>query len=84
MENQIRELKELMRMQEELQAEITALQEAIKASMGDQEQLVAGAYRVTWKPVTSHRVDTTALKSTLPEIAERFTKTITSRRFCIA
>lgn len=46
---------------------------------------LAGAdWKVTWKPVTSNRMDTTALKKALPEIAERFMKSVTSRRFCVA
>jgi len=84
MENKAKELKELTRMQEELTAEISTLQDAIKAAMGDQEQLVAGAYKITYKPVTSSRLDTTALKKALPDIAERFTKATTTRRFVIA
>jgi Phage-related protein, predicted endonuclease len=84
MEAKARELKELQRMQEELTAEISTLQDTIKAAMGDQEQLTAGAYKIIWKPVTSSRMDTTALKKALPEIAERFTKTTTTRRFVVA
>lgn len=84
MESKIKELMELKRMQEELTAEITALEDGIKAAMGDQEQLIAGAYKVTWKPITSSRIDTAAFKKALPEIAERFTKTTTVKRFCVA
>ncbi|MEA5013143.1 MAG: hypothetical protein VB099_01160 [Candidatus Limiplasma sp.] len=78
------ELKELQRMQEELEAEITATQDAIKAAMGDREEITAGAFKITWKPVTSSRLDTTAIKKELPELAERFTKTTTTRRFLVA
>ncbi len=80
----VTELQELRRMQEELEAEITALQDKIKAHMGEAEELTAGAFKVTWKAVTSARLDTTALKKALPEIAERFTKTTTARRFMVA
>jgi len=77
------ELQELRRMQEELTAEIEALQDKIKNHMGDQELLLAGPYKVTWKPITTTRIDTTALKKALPDIAERFSKTTTTRRFTI-
>ena len=77
------ELQELKRMREELDAEIEAAQDAIKAAMGDQEAVTAGAYRITWKPVESARIDTKALKAALPEIAARFTVTSTVRRFCV-
>lgn len=80
----VTELQELRRMQEELEAAIEAAQDKIKAHMGDAEELTAGAFKVTWKPATSNRLDTTALKRALPEIVERFTKTTTARRFLVA
>lgn len=83
LESKAHELKELERMQEELSAEIEAIKDAIKAAMGDQEAVTAGAYKITWKPVTSSRLDGKALKAALPEIAARFTVTSTARRFCI-
>ena len=52
--------------------------------MGDCESVQAGEYKITWKAVTASRIDTTALKKALPEVAERFTKTTTARRFCVA
>lgn len=83
MASKVQELMELKRMQEELEAEITTLQDEIKAGMGDQEQITAGAYKITWKPITSSRLDSAALKKALPEVAERFTKVTTIRRFTV-
>ena len=83
LESTIHELLELKRMREELEVEITTLEDAIKAAMGDEELLTAGAYKVTWTTFTSNRLDTTALKKALPDIAVRFTKTTTSRRFSV-
>ena len=83
MESQIKELLELKRMKEELEDAITAAEDAIKAVMGDEELLTAGAYKVSWKTFTSSRVDTTALKKALPEVAAAYTKTTTGRRFSI-
>ncbi len=83
LESTIHEILDLKRMREELDAEITALEDSIKAAMGDEELLTAGAYKVSWKTFTSSRVDTTALKKALPEIAAAYTKTTTSRRFSI-
>lgn len=83
MEAKIRELQELKRMREELEAEITALEDAIKADMGEREELTAGAYKVTWKPVASRRIDTAAMKKALPEVCERFMKETVVRRFCV-
>ena len=82
----VKELRELRRMAEELQAEIDAAQDDIKAHMDSQgvDTLAGSDWKVTWKPVTSSRMDTSALKKALPEIAERFMKSTTSRRFVLA
>ena len=82
----VKELRELRRMAEELQAEIDAAQDAIKAHMDSQgvDTLAGSDWKVTWKPVTSSRRDTAALKKALPEIAERFMKSTTNRRFVLA
>ena len=83
LESTIHEILDLKRMREELDAEITALEDSIKAAMGEEELLTAGAYKVSWKTFTSSRVDTTALKKELPDIAAQYTKQITTRRFSI-
>ena len=83
MEAKVKELMELKRMKEELEAEIAAAEDEIKSVMGEEEILNAGAFKVTWKAVTSSRLDSTALKKALPEIAERFMKQTTTRRFCV-
>ena len=84
MEVKARELRQLQALIEEAQAEAEAIKDAIKAAMGDSESIQAGEYKITWKAVTSSRIDTTALKKALPDVAERFTKETTSRRFCVA
>ena len=83
MEVKVKELLELKRMKEELEAEIAAVEDEIKNVMGDEETLFAGAFKVSWKNFISSRVDTTALKKAMPEIAAQFTKQTTARRFSI-
>lgn len=83
-ESKVRELRQLQALIEEAQEEAETIKDAIKAHMGDSEELRAGEYKVTWKAVTASRVDTTALKKALPEVVERFTRTTTTRRFCVA
>ena len=75
----INDLQELKRMKDELDAAIESAQDKIKAAMGDTETAVFGPYKVTYKTVTSTRVDTTTLKKELPEIAARYSKTTESR-----
>lgn len=79
----VTELQELLRMAEELEQEINAIQDEIKAHMGDSELLIAGPYKVTYSTVTTTRIDTTALKKALPDVAARFTRTTSSRRFTV-
>ena len=83
LESTIHEILDLKRMREELDAAIISLEDSIKAVMGDEELLTAGAYKVSWKTFTSSRVDTTALKKALPDVAAAYTKTTTGRRFSI-
>ena len=83
METKVKELMELKRMKEELEAEIVAAEDEIKAHMGNEEILLAGAFKVSWKTFTSSRIDTTALKKALPDVAAAYTKTTTARRFSI-
>ena len=83
--SKVKELRELKRMADELQQEIDGLTE-IKAVMTEQDTdtLNGDDYKITWKAVTSSRLDTAALKKALPQVAEQFTKTSTSRRFVLA
>lgn len=83
-EAKARELRQLQVLIEEAQEEAEALLDAIKAAMGDSETVQAGEYKITWKPVTSIRIDTRALKEALPDVAERFKKETTVRRFTVA
>lgn len=84
MESKAREVRELKRMREELEAEIAGLEDAIRAAMGNEEQVMAGAFRITWKAVTSNRLDSSALKKELPDVAARYMKQTTVRRFVVA
>lgn len=52
LEMKIRELRQLQSLIEEAQAEAEGIRDAIKAHMGDSEELRAGEYKITWKSVT--------------------------------
>ncbi len=86
MERKIRELRQLQQLIEEAQQEAEAIKDVIKAQLTAHgvDELQAGEYRVTWKPVTSSRLDAAALKKALPEVAQAFARTTTTRRFCVA
>lgn len=82
----MKELAEYIRMQEEAAAMVEALKDQIKERMtaAGVESLAGSEHKATYKAVTSSRVDTTALKKELPEIAARYTKMTTARRFTFA
>ena len=84
LEMKCQELRELQRLIEEAQAEAETIKDAIKAHMGDSETAYAEEYKITWKPVTTVRIDTTALKKAMPEDAQAFTRQTTARRFTLA
>ena len=86
LEKQITELKELQRMAEDLNAEITAIQDAIKAEMAEREadEITAGAFKVRWKAIKSHRFDSKALKADHADLYARYSVETVTKRFSIA
>ena len=84
LENKIKELRQLQALIEEAQAEVETIKDALKAHMGEAEEIRAGEYKVTWKTITSSRLDTAGLKKAAPELVAAFTKVTKSRRFCVA
>ena len=86
MNAKVKELRELRRMADELAGEIESLQDEIKAEMTAREvdTLTGFDWKVTYKAVKSSRLDRKALKAELPEVAARYMKETTSRRFLLA
>lgn len=80
------ELAQYIRMQEEAAAMVESLKDQLKAQMqaAGVDTLAGDEHKATYKAVTNSRVDTTALKRDLPEIAAQYTKTTTARRFTFA
>ena len=77
----VNELMELRKFAEELQNQMDAITDEIKAYMGTEETMMAGSYKVSWKETVSKRVDTAALKKVLGDALDEYTKTITTRPF---
>ena len=86
MNEKVKELRELRRMWEDLATEIASIEEELKDHMDwcGMDMLLGMDWSITWKSVASSRLDTAALKKALPVVVERFTKTTTCRRFCVA
>lgn len=86
MDQKVKELRKLRRMQEELAAEIEAIQDELKAHMDTHgmDTLLGFDWRITWKAVTSKRLDTGALRKAMPDVAQAFTRETTTKRFMLA
>ena len=80
----VNELMELRKFAEELQNQMDAITDEIKAYMGTEETMMAGSYKVSWKETVSRRVDTAALKKVLGDALDEYTKTITTRPFKVS
>lgn len=79
-----RELRELQALIAEAEAEAEAVKDALKAAMGDAEELRAGEYKLTWRRISSVKLDVKGLRAALPDVAARFSRESTVRRFCVA
>lgn len=79
------ELADLEQLKAELDAQIEGVKDQIKAHMTDTEQetLTAGCWAISYKPVTSTRIDTAALRRDLPEVWTEYGKTSTVKRFTV-
>ena len=86
MDSKIKELRELRRMAAELAGEIESSTDSIKDDKDAEgvDTISGTEWKVSYKAVTSARIDTSAVRKALPGLAQQFTKTTTARRFCIA
>ncbi len=82
----VRKLKRLQVRAEELQSEITAIQDELKAELAaaNTDELKAGTFKIRYTTVTSNRFDSKAFKSALPDLYRQYTRQTTSRRFSVA
>ena len=64
---------------------LDAITGVLKAEMDARgvEVYVGGDFKISYKTIVSNRVDTTALKRELPDIAARYSKQSTSKRFTV-
>lgn len=82
----IHEFKEIQAYIKQLEAEAEALKAAMIAEMESKgiDNLQVDVYTVRYTEYESKRLDTTAIKAELPDLAERFTKITKTRRFSVA
>ena len=79
----MREIAEYSRMAEEIGATLDSLKDSLKKYMDENglDSIAGNEHKASYKAVTSSRIDTTALKRDMPEIAAKYTKTTNTRRF---
>lgn len=79
----MKELAEYIRMGEQIAATVDGLKDQLKQIMQDNnvDTVTGTEHKATYKTVTGSRIDTTAIKKDLPEIAAKYTKSTTTRRF---
>lgn len=80
------QLAQYQRIAEETADIIDGLKDQIKNYMTDNnlETLTGDEHKAIYKTVESTRIDTTALKKELPDIATRYSKTTSTMRFTFA
>lgn len=81
-----RKIKRLQAKIDELNAEIKAAQDEIKAEMTAQNvtEMKAGGYKIRWVDVVSNRFDSTRFKKDHATMYGKYINQSTSKRFSIA
>lgn len=74
-------LAELKAAAKDLDGRIKALEDFIKAEIGDAETLDTGRYTVRYTRYTSSRFDSKAFSAAHPRLAREYTRETESRRF---
>lgn len=85
LDTKVRELRELRNLEAEVKAEITAIEDDLKAEMlaKNTDELNGQECRVTWKTVISSRFDSASFKLTHADLFRTFSRQTTSRRLVI-
>lgn len=74
---------EIIALQEKLEKEKKQIEQEVKVYMEDAEKADSDSYSVTWKSVTSSRVNTKKLQSVYPEVYKECLTASQSRRFTV-
>lgn len=82
----IKELKELTRMREELEQEIKAIQDELKAEMERRgaEKIIVGEYKVLYTTVRSTKFDSKAFREQFNDLYHAYTRQTLTKRFSVA
>lgn len=77
----LREYRSMKEMQNELQAALSALEDEIKAIMGDSEEISAEGIKARWTRYTTSRFDSKTFKEEHGAMYEQYVKVVPAQRF---
>ena len=78
---QLHRLSELKKQIAELTDEKTGIENTLKTALGEAPVGEYGDFRITWKNRESTRLDSKALKADMPDVYEKYAKTLSTRTF---
>lgn len=82
-DEKLKRRSEIISLQEKLDHEKKQIEQEIKVYMEDAEQADSDQYSVTWKSVSSSRIDSKKLKSDFPDVYQSCVKESELRRFIV-
>ena len=82
----VKRMKKLQAKAQDLNDEISAIQDELKALMTEQkaEELKAGEYKIRYVAITSSRFDSKSFKESYSALYEQFLKPSVTKRFSVA
>ena len=82
----VRELKELKALADDLKAEISTIEDELKAIMTESgtDEMHVDVFKIRYKEVVSNRFDSSAFKQTYTDLYKQYTKPTVTRRFTVA
>lgn len=82
-DEKLRRRQELVALMERMDTEKRQIEQELKLYLGEAETAENEQFRVSWKSVTSSRIDTAQLKKEEPEVYEKYLKPSQYRRFTV-
>ena len=82
-DEQLKRRDEITALMDKLDKERKTIDQTLKLYMEDAELAENPQYRISWKTMVTSRLDSKRLKEEMPEVYQKYTKPINTRRFLI-
>lgn len=82
-DDKLKRREELVTLMDKMESEKRQIEQELKMYMGDAEKAENQLFRVSWKIVSSNRLDTKSLQENEPEVYQKYLKQTKSRRFTV-